>query len=76
MEQKKQNCWEYMGCGREEGGSRALELGICPAASDSSFHGQNEGKNACKGLPSDADFKALDVLADAIALKHKESDFK
>lgn len=25
------NCWEFMKCGREDGGKNALELGICPA---------------------------------------------
>ncbi len=25
------NCWEAKKCGREEGGSNAVELGICPA---------------------------------------------
>ena len=25
------NCWEFKGCGREEGGRKAHELGICPA---------------------------------------------
>ncbi len=25
------NCWEYMKCGREEGGENADELGVCPA---------------------------------------------
>ena len=29
----------------------------------------------CKGMPRQADFKALEGLADAIAQKHKESDF-
>jgi flavorubredoxin len=29
----------------------------------------------CKGLPKEADFRALDGLADAIAQKHKESGF-
>jgi len=29
-----------------------------------------------KGLPREKDFKALDTLADAIASKHRESDFK
>ncbi|MCA9610672.1 MAG: hypothetical protein KC619_33985 [Myxococcales bacterium] len=26
------NCWEAKGCGREVGGSRVDELGVCPAA--------------------------------------------
>jgi len=25
------NCWEFMKCGREAGGSKAQELGVCPA---------------------------------------------
>lgn len=25
------NCWEYKKCGRERGGSKAAELGVCPA---------------------------------------------
>jgi len=25
------NCWEYKRCGREAGGLRAAELGVCPA---------------------------------------------
>lgn len=30
--QQKMNCWEYMRCGRQPSGDRALELGECPAA--------------------------------------------
>ncbi len=30
----------------------------------------------CKGLPSEADYRALDKLADAIASKHEEKGFK
>ncbi|HDI59654.1 MAG TPA: FprA family A-type flavoprotein, partial [Desulfobacteraceae bacterium] len=29
-----------------------------------------------KGLPSEADFKALENLAETIAMKHKEQGFK
>jgi hypothetical protein len=25
------NCWEFKRCGREKGGAKAAELGICPA---------------------------------------------
>ena len=28
------NCWEFMQCGREDGGKMALELGVCPAFPD------------------------------------------
>lgn len=28
------NCWEYFKCGREPGGSKVDELGVCPAATE------------------------------------------
>jgi hypothetical protein len=31
------NCWEFNQCGREQGGTKAAELGICPAYPN---HGQ------------------------------------
>ncbi len=43
---KRQNCWEYMKCGRQPGGDNAADLGVCPAADDSSYDGINCGKNA------------------------------
>lgn len=46
MNRKKQNCWEYMKCGREPEGDKVDTLGICPAAIDPTFHGFNEGNNA------------------------------
>ena len=42
----KKNCWEAKKCGRELGGVNVPELGICPAAEDSSSDGINSGKNA------------------------------
>lgn len=32
------NCWEFMKCGREEGGLFAETLGICPAFPDHGRH--------------------------------------
>lgn len=40
-----QNCWEYKNCGRQPGGAKAAELGICPAAVEERTHGVNGGKN-------------------------------
>ncbi len=45
MIEKKLNCWEYKKCGREQGGKNFAELGVCPAALDTSFDGINRGKN-------------------------------
>jgi hypothetical protein len=42
---KQQNCWEFIGCGREKGGKNEAELGTCPAATDTSLSGLNGGKN-------------------------------
>lgn len=42
----KQNCWEAKKCGREPGGSKAAELGVCPAATEKTLDGINSGKNA------------------------------
>jgi hypothetical protein len=42
----KTNCWDAKKCGRELGGARVAEAGICPAAEDASSDGVNGGKNA------------------------------
>jgi hypothetical protein len=41
----KLNCWEFKKCGREPGGVKATELGICAAATEASVSGSNNGKN-------------------------------
>jgi hypothetical protein len=39
------NCWQFKNCGREPGGKKASELGICPAASETRLNTINSGKN-------------------------------
>lgn len=39
------NCWDFKKCGRQPGGSRALELGVCPASTDAKADGLNDGHN-------------------------------
>lgn len=41
----KMNCWELKKCGREVGGAKTGELGVCPAVTDASSNGLNSGKN-------------------------------
>jgi hypothetical protein len=41
----KQNCWESKKCEREPGGAKEAELGVCPAAEDTTSDGLNGGKN-------------------------------
>ncbi len=40
------NCWEFQECGREPGGKKAREMGVCPVTVESSVSGINHGKNA------------------------------
>lgn len=42
----KKNCWEYRECGREPGGDKVKELGICPTTTAEGLDGVNRGKNA------------------------------
>jgi hypothetical protein len=41
----RRNCWEFFQCGRQPGGEKAGDLGICPAAAQVSLNGINEGVN-------------------------------
>ncbi len=46
----KKNCWEFKKCGREVGGMKARELGVCPSATAVKFngvHGGTHGGRAC-----------------------------
>jgi len=39
----KQNCWDFKKCGRQPGGTRVAELGVCPAATMTRADGMNGG---------------------------------
>ncbi len=43
---EKINCWEFKNCGRQPGGSKAVELGVCPASQANFVDGVHGGKNA------------------------------
>lgn len=40
---EKQNCWEFKKCGRQPGGAKAAELGVCPVATTDRVDGMNGG---------------------------------
>ncbi|MBI5098332.1 MAG: flagellar brake protein [Nitrospirae bacterium] len=42
----KLNCWEFKKCGREPGGDKVSEFGICPVALEDRTDGVNNGKHA------------------------------
>ena len=39
------NCWEYKKCGRETGGAKVAELGLCAAATETRVDKMNHGVN-------------------------------
>lgn len=41
----RKNCWEVKNCGRQPGGAKIAELGVCPAAVEALTDGMNRGKN-------------------------------
>lgn len=40
------NCWEHKKCGRELGGTKVKELGVCPVSVEKKVNGINSGRNA------------------------------
>lgn len=42
----KLNCWQFKKCGRETGGGKAVELGVCPATTTRQLDGVHDGENA------------------------------
>lgn len=42
----KKNCWEVKKCGRQPGGEKVAELGVCPATTETRLDGVHEGRNA------------------------------
>ncbi len=42
----KLNCWEHKKCGRQPGGHKVADLGICPATVEQTLSGAHGGKNA------------------------------
>ena len=42
----KINCWEFKNCGREQGGAKTDEFGICRSSTETILDGVHGGKNA------------------------------
>lgn len=45
MKQKPLNCWEFKKCGRQPGGDKVAELGVCPASEAKGLDGIHRGDN-------------------------------
>jgi hypothetical protein len=46
METQKRNCWEVKYCGRHVGGTKVMELGVCPASTETRLDGVHGGAKA------------------------------
>lgn len=44
------NCWEFKKCGREKGGAKAEELGVCPAYPDNGTTCARVAGTLCGGI--------------------------
>ena len=44
--EEKQNCWQFMQCGREPNGANVDKLNVCPAATAKSYNNIHNGVNA------------------------------
>jgi hypothetical protein len=42
----KLNCWEVKKCGRELGGAKSLELGVCKSSTETKLDGVHGGRSA------------------------------
>lgn len=42
----KLNCWEFKKCGRQPGGEKVKDLGICPVTTQPELNGAHGGRNA------------------------------
>ncbi len=42
---EKVNCWEFKNCGREPGGAKVADLGVCPVPEETRTNNVNGGKN-------------------------------
>jgi len=43
------NCWEFKKCGREKGGAKVHELGVCPAYPNHGKHCAHVAGTLCEG---------------------------
>ena len=68
------NCWQYMQCGREAGGLRAKELGVCPASTDKRLDGVHGGKNGGRACWAVAGSSAKKKRSGILAAKDKDWD--
>ncbi len=68
----KMNCWEFHECGREAGGAKAHELGVCPSATAEKYHGVHGGTKAGRACWVVAGTYCEGKVQGSFADKHEE----
>ena len=66
---KKQNCWEYMKCGRHPGGRSATGSGVCPVSVYEELNGVHGGENAGRACWTIDNSLCPDLMREATAKK-------
>jgi hypothetical protein len=64
------NCWEFKKCGREPGGTKVQELGVCAAATEKKTDGMNGGKNGGRACWAIAGTLCGDAVQGEFAAKY------
>lgn len=76
-------CWEFKKCGREHGGARVAELGVCPVANfiklANSVHGQSAVR-ACWAAKApkpgtEDDIESSDRISNCVNCEYYRSSF-
>ncbi len=68
----KKNCWEFKNCGREVGGAKVHELGVCPTATAKKYHGVHGGKHGGRACWVVAGTYCKGKIQGTFAHKHTE----
>ncbi|MBS1115167.1 MAG: hypothetical protein H6Q93_1502 [Nitrospirae bacterium] len=66
------NCWEIKKCGREVGGDKAVELGICPASLNTQLDGVHSGISAGRACWAVAGTMCSGQIQGSFAQKYKD----
>ncbi len=69
---KKLNCWEFKKCGRQPGGYKEKDLGICPASTEKALDGIHGGRNAGRACWVVAGTRCRGSIQGTYALKIKD----
>jgi len=68
----KLNCWEVMKCGREPGGKKVDELGVCPSATEVRVDGMNCGHNGGRACWAITGTLCKDEVQGTFAIKYRD----